>query len=155
MIPFRKFVFLILMSISLMMLTSCNTGGIQQSNSSNTDQIKTNKIVNVNTVKEMPGETLLSISETADSNYQIIDVRTPEEFQEGHVKNAINIPHDKLFTNVSYLDPYIDKELIFYCQSGRRVGLVTDMLSIQNYKGVHHLTGDMIEWHKKNYLLVK
>lgn len=53
-------------------------------------------------------------------NNVLIDVRTPEEFSEGHIPNAININvSDENFENeIKKLDP--DKNYYVYCRSGKR-----------------------------------
>jgi len=47
----------------------------------------------------------------------ILDVRTNEEYQEGHIENAINIPLDEITDDID-LDE--DKKILIYCQSGNR-----------------------------------
>lgn len=51
-----------------------------------------------------------------DGNIKIIDVRTKEEYEEGHIKNAINVPLD----TINDIDFSKDNEIIVYCQSGNR-----------------------------------
>lgn len=52
----------------------------------------------------------------ADKNTVIVDVRTKEEYEESHIKGAINISHDNIKT--SDLDK--TKTILVYCQSGNR-----------------------------------
>lgn len=49
--------------------------------------------------------------------YEIIDVRTKEEYEEGHIKNAINIPYDVIDKEIN-IDK--DKVIFVYCKSGNR-----------------------------------
>ena len=51
----------------------------------------------------------------SEDNYIIVDIRTAEEYKEGHVIGAVNIPFDKINENVE-LD--IEKTIIVYCQEG-------------------------------------
>lgn len=53
----------------------------------------------------------------ADNNYIVVDVRTKDEYQEGHVKDSINIPYDEIDSNIS-LDK--SKTILVYCRSGVR-----------------------------------
>jgi phage shock protein E len=61
------------------------------------------------------------------NNATIVDVRTPEEYAEGHFPNAINIPLDQVqqrfheFKNMK-------KPVIAYCRSGNRSGLAVSIL---------------------------
>ena len=59
-------------------------------------------------------------------NYIIVDVRTEDEYNEGHVKGAINIPYDTIDKNVD-LDK--DKTILVYCKSGKRSGIAYDKLT--------------------------
>ena len=51
------------------------------------------------------------------NNYIIVDVRTEEEYNESHIKNAINIPYDTINENTE-LDK--TKTILVYCKSGVR-----------------------------------
>lgn len=67
-----------------------------------------------------------------------IDVREPEEFANGHVKNAINIPPLKLMTgDMSDLkDISKDSQLIVYCRSGSRSNMSINILKSLGYSNV-------------------
>lgn len=54
----------------------------------------------------------------AQNGAVIVDVRTPEEFAQNHVQNAINIPVEKI-ERLYYIIPK-SKEIIVYCKSGSR-----------------------------------
>ena len=53
----------------------------------------------------------------------VIDVRTPQEFQSGHIEGALNIPHDTIGQDISKVKVSKDDHVILYCRSGRRSGL--------------------------------
>lgn len=79
----------------------------------------------------------------------IIDVRTPAEFAQGYVPNAINIPHRDILANLSILKQHQGKDLIFYCRSGRRATSVMNALINENTLNgdtIYHLDGDMNAW---------
>lgn len=93
-----------------------------------------------------------------DPNTIIVDVRSAAEYQRGHVPNAINIAHGDILENVSLLDQYKDKDLVFYCRSGVRAGKVTQMLNnieFNQAKPVYHLNGDMLAWEAANQAIEK
>ncbi|MFT5879043.1 MAG: phage shock protein E [Moritella sp.] len=50
----------------------------------------------------------------------IVDNRTPQEFAQGHLKNAINIPFDIAVTQFKQLNISRDQEIVLYCRSGNR-----------------------------------
>ncbi len=56
----------------------------------------------------------------------IIDVRTPEEFKQGHLENAKNIPVDELPWKLDTFDK--EDKVIVYCRSGRRSGMALKMM---------------------------
>ncbi|MBC7536656.1 MAG: rhodanese-like domain-containing protein [Ferruginibacter sp.] len=57
----------------------------------------------------------------------IIDVRTPEEFTEGHFPNAINIPLDQVAQRIEEFRK-MKKPIIAYCRSGNRSGAAVSIL---------------------------
>ncbi len=53
-------------------------------------------------------------------NIPIIDVRTPKEFQKGHLVDATLIPLDKLEANLNKLAAFKKEPILVYCRSGSR-----------------------------------
>lgn len=86
--------------------------------------------------------------------YTIIDVRSIEEFNDGHVKGALNIPHNQIEENMSVLEELKDKTLVVYCRSGRRAGLFEKALTEKGFK-LKHLEGDYLAWNEKQLPLIK
>ncbi|MDO6525757.1 rhodanese-like domain-containing protein [Motilimonas sp. 1_MG-2023] len=78
---------------------------------------------------------------------QLLDVRTPAEFAQGHIKGAINIPYDQLDQQLASLDK--DTEIVVYCRSGRRAAIAEDVLMSNGLLKVSHLEGDMLGWQAK------
>lgn len=66
-----------------------------------------------------------------ENNYTIVDVRTLEEYQEGHVKGAINIPYDEIDENVELSK---EKTILVYCRSGKRSSIAYDRLTSLGYE---------------------
>lgn len=79
----------------------------------------------------------------------ILDVRTPEEFAEGHVPLAVNIAHTELEQNLDRISNWQDKEVVVYCRSGRRAGIAAEILGEHGFSNVKHLAGDMQGWQKQ------
>jgi phage shock protein E len=70
-------------------------------------------------------------------NYVIIDVREPDEFKEGHVESAINLPLGKLMRGADELvDMPKDTHLIVYCRSGGRAGMAKKALQERGFANV-------------------
>ena len=57
--------------------------------------------------------------ELIKKDYPIFDVRTKEEYNNGHIKGAILIPYDELYNKKEILDKYINREVIVYSKTGR------------------------------------
>lgn len=68
----------------------------------------------------------------------IVDVRTPAEFNSGHLDGAINIPLDKL-QNGLHAVPGVHKKshILIYCRSGRRSAIARDTLLKQGFRHVY------------------
>ena len=66
----------------------------------------------------------------AEDNYLIIDVRTKEEFNSSHIKDAINIPYNEIDENID-LDK--NKIIFVYCYSGGRSTKAAETLSKLGY----------------------
>ncbi|RDI41174.1 rhodanese-related sulfurtransferase [Falsibacillus pallidus] len=75
---------------------------------------------------------------------QLIDVREPNEFDEGHVLGARNIPLSQLRTRMKEIRP--DQPVYLYCQSGLRSGRAGQMLYRKGYRNLNHLQGGFKKW---------
>ncbi|MAR91358.1 MAG: rhodanese-like domain-containing protein [Pseudomonadota bacterium] len=82
-----------------------------------------------------------------------IDVRTPEEYSQGHVPGAINVPHDRIQQQLDKIEHLKHQPILIYCRSGRRAALAEATLSQLGFETIYHLQGDMNAW-KKNRLPV-
>ncbi len=76
----------------------------------------------------------------------ILDVRSDAEFAQSHVPGALNIPHDQMSSRLSEIDSHRDREVVVYCESGRRAGRVTEILNAAGFSNLRHLAGDMSGW---------
>ncbi|MEY5046911.1 MAG: hypothetical protein RLZZ175_270 [Bacteroidota bacterium] len=84
--------------------------------------------------------------ETNESDVQIIDVRTPEEFAQGHIENAININimDNNFETEISKLDK--SKKTLVYCKSGGRSSDAAQKLSSMGFENISNLEGGLLAW---------
>ncbi len=79
------------------------------------------------------------------SGYIILDVRTPEEYTQGHIPNAINVPNETISTaDISQL-PKKDQLIFVYCRSGRRSKEVAQKLVNLGYTNIIEM-GGIIDW---------
>ena len=70
-----------------------------------------------------------------------IDVRTPGEYSEAHVSQAINIPYDEIETGIAGLELESDQTIYLYCGSGRRAGIAQETLQSMGYSQVVNVGG--------------
>jgi phage shock protein E len=69
----------------------------------------------------------------------VIDVRSPEEFSRDAIPGAINIPQNRLATDVPQLFPDKEQPLLLHCLSGGRSMVGTRTLKSLGYRNVHNL----------------
>lgn len=79
------------------------------------------------------------------SEVTIVDVRTLQEYKEGHVPGAINIPNEEILDTEPELLKDKDATLLVYCRSGRRSKDASDKLVKMGYKNVYDF-GGIIDW---------
>lgn len=75
----------------------------------------------------------------------VVDVRTPEEYAEGHVPGAINIPNEDIGDEEPELLPDKDAVVLVYCRSGRRSKEAADKLVEMDYRNVYDF-GGIMDW---------
>jgi rhodanese-related sulfurtransferase len=81
----------------------------------------------------------------------ILDVRSEEEYAEGHIPGALNIPHDQLGDRLSEIDAAKSDEIVVHCRSGYRAGVAEKVLSEAGYSDVRDLDGHMNAWQSGGY----
>ena len=77
------------------------------------------------------GKAKANLGELIAQGAQIIDVRSPAEYQSGHIKKAINIPLDKLPNSLKKISK--DKPVITCCASGMRSASAKGILQKAGY----------------------
>ncbi|MBE6024324.1 MAG: rhodanese-like domain-containing protein [Cellulosilyticum sp.] len=75
----------------------------------------------------------------------LLDVRTPEEFEEGHIEGAINIPLKDLVYDVENEIPEKEETIYLYCRSGVRVLTAGHILYDLGYENVYNM-GGILSW---------
>lgn len=86
---------------------------------------------------------------------QLVDVRTPEEFSEGHIENAVNIDFnaDDFDAKVADLDK--EKPVMVYCKAGGRSAKAATRLKELGFKNITDLEGGISNWNSQNKPTVK
>ena len=71
----------------------------------------------------------------------LIDVRTMEEFAQGHVDGALNIPYQDTDKLMSAIGTDKTRPVVVYCRSGNRSGKVKVVLETKGYTNIFNATG--------------
>lgn len=77
------------------------------------------------------------IKEALRNEAIIIDVRTPREFDEGHIPKSLNIPIDRINSNTQRIKD-LHKTVIFCCASGVRSGNAVSIMKQHGMKEVYN-----------------
>ncbi|MEH6765450.1 MAG: rhodanese-like domain-containing protein [Aequorivita antarctica] len=77
---------------------------------------------------------------------QLVDVRTPEEFAEGHLENAlnINVSETDFITEAEKLN--LDEPIYLYCRSGKRSAKAALILKDVGFKEIYDMKGGFLHW---------
>ncbi|UCF40952.1 MAG: rhodanese-like domain-containing protein [Gemmatimonadota bacterium] len=78
----------------------------------------------------------------------ILDVRSAREYQQGHVPGAVNLPYQQIGQRLAELEQVKDREVIVYCEVGRRARIARSTLQQAGFTNVRHLAGDMAGWRR-------
>ncbi len=120
---------LIWMILAMMLLTACGQ-----------DKENKQEAVYVNITAEQAKEIMDS-----QEGYVILDTRTQEEYDEGHIPGAILIPHDEITAKAEGVLTDKDQLILVYCRSGRRSKLAAEDLVKLGYTNIKEF-GGIIDW---------
>ena len=132
----KKIVFALLFTLFLTSCTaSSNANDTSKSTESETQKITYRQISMLQAVNMMESE----------RDYIILDVRTPEEFAEKRIPNAINVPNESIGEGEIPELPNKNQLILVYCRSGRRSKEAAEKLCKLGYTNVVEF-GGIIDW---------
>ena len=120
---------IILILLAVMMLTACGQ-----------DKENDQGAVYVN----ITAEEAKQIMDT-EEGYIILDVRTQEEYDEGHIPGAIVISHEEIAEKAEEVLPDKNQLILVYCRSGRRSKIAAEALVELGYTNIKEF-GGIIDW---------
>jgi len=87
------------------------------------------------------------------NNVIILDIRTPEEYEESHIKGSLNVDYknENFKEEIVKLDQ--SKKYFVYCRSGKRSANSRKIMNELGYKKVYDLQGGILAWKEKEYPL--
>ena len=83
----------------------------------------------------------------------ILDVRTQEEYNSGHIKGSLLITLDDLQDKVEEEIPNKDAKIYVYCRSGGRSSMAQMTLQSMGYTNCKNIIGGILEWEDRGYPL--
>ncbi len=85
----------------------------------------------------------------------VLDVRSEEEFAQGHIVNAAHVPLDALANPPKTLQKHKEKPVIVVCQTGSRSGRACRELRKQEFQSLFTLSGGIVAWQNASLPLSK
>jgi len=85
--------------------------------------------------------------------FLMLDVRTPEEYAQGHIAGATLIPVQELEQRLAEVPK--DRQVYVYCRSGVRSARASAMLFKAGYTNIENVTGGIRAWQAAGYPVVK
>jgi rhodanese-related sulfurtransferase len=131
---FRATVPLLLLLAFFIFSTSCSAGGGY-----------------TNISPEQAKEMLAS----GDKELLLLDVRTKDEYKEGHIKGAKLIPVQVLSGMIDEITDYREKKVIVYCRSGKRSLKASSLLQEKGFKTIYNMDGGIKKWSRLGYDIEK
>jgi rhodanese-related sulfurtransferase len=88
----------------------------------------------------------------------ILDVRTQEEYDAGHIRSSIRIPVQDIpqqELNKSLGEIPQNKKILVYCRTGHRSALASEILVNNGFKEIYNLKGGITEWTNAGFEVIK
>ena len=133
----RRWTFIILAAI-LLLLTACSSGGQVMDGE---DMVRSYTQISQEEAKQMMEQ---------DGTQIIVDVRTQEEYDSGHIPGAICIPNESIGTEHPEELPDLDQVILVYCRSGNRSKQAAQKLfdmgyiNVYEFGGINDWTGEVV-----------
>ena len=71
----------------------------------------------------------------------LVDVRSAEEFEAGHIEGAVNVPYEDIDEMARIIGDDVNQPVVLYCVSGRRAGIAMQALEEKGFTSVFNATG--------------
>jgi phage shock protein E len=102
----------------------------------------------------VPQERALQLSQLEERPL-FLDVRSEQEFRDGHIEGSLNIPFDQLAKHLQNIGRYKEREVIVYCEVGRRAVIAAQVLIEAGFRKLAFLEGDMKAWRRRSLPMAK
>ena len=125
--------------LSFVLALGCLTG-CSNNSTEVTQKEDFNYNVNVPTYSKISAEKAKELMDT-ETGYIVLDVRTQEEYNEGHIKDSILLPHEEIEAKAADVLPDKDQLILVHCRSGARSKVASDILVKLGYTNVKDFGG--------------
>jgi len=85
----------------------------------------------------------------------LVDLRSANQFKDGHIEGARNVPADQLAADAKALERLAGKKLVLYCDNGATTNAALRTLAGAGAKDVFSLRGGLAAWKQENLPVVK
>jgi rhodanese-related sulfurtransferase len=82
-------------------------------------------------------------------NMFLVDVRTPDEYRQAHLRGAVSIPLNDLKSRLGEIPK--NRPVLVYCAVGARSAPAAGFLAMKGYQEVYHLTDGLVGWYKNGF----
>lgn len=116
----KKNIIIVIVIIAVLICIGCFIYKTNKTNKTTTsNSTATTNAAKTNEIRHVSMDDIVKIM-NENKDYVIVDVRTPDEYKEGHIPNAINIPNETI--NETVYNKLKDKNqlILIYCRSGSR-----------------------------------
>ena len=137
----NKIVLTVLASLCLL-LTACGNG--TSSSDSRQSEVRTTEASEAATYQQITQEKAKEMMQ-ADDDHIIVDVRRQDEYDSGHIPDAILIPNESIESERPKELPDLDQVILIYCRSGRRSKEASQKLADMGYTHIYEF-GGIIDW---------
>jgi rhodanese-related sulfurtransferase len=90
-----------------------------------------------------------------NTNFVILDVRTPSEYIEGHLKNSVNLDYNAADFKDKVNNLNKNKTYLVYCRTSNRSASAVKIMAELGFKDIFHMTGGIVEWQASGLPVVK
>lgn len=131
----KKISIIILLSVLAIVYCGCQQGGAQEESKKTIQKVEVAEFQNI--MDQL-------------KNFQLIDVRTPEEYQETHIESAVNINFYDDDFKVQLEELNKEEPILVYCKLGGRSSKAVKLMSDIGFSEIIELKGGMDAWTARN-----
>ena len=135
----KKIIYVLIAVAAL--LGACSSTSVNEPTQTS-DQTETTETAKVEIINDTPEE----FENNMQGDFLLLDVRTQEEYDAGHIDGSLLIPVTELENRLGEIEEYKDKSVLVYCRSGNRSLTASEILIDSGFTEVHNLLTGFNGW---------